>query len=135
MQGATFRNIADLFDVLPESSKPQKHSATSGLPIRSSSVFACHDFRGSSRCTAYGQSAPIFLKQADFITVREHLKWSYCKRDEAAIRVPFKILGWMPVFAIELGLWPGIAYYMHRIAARPSVVAARTREAEFPPVE
>ena len=25
------------------------------------------------------------LKQAGFITVRKHLKWSYCKRDEAAI--------------------------------------------------
>lgn len=26
------------------------------------------------------------LKQAGFITVRKHQKWSYCKRDEAAIR-------------------------------------------------
>lgn len=26
------------------------------------------------------------LKQAGFITVRRHQKWSYCKRDEAAIR-------------------------------------------------
>ncbi|PND24325.1 transcriptional regulator [Sinorhizobium sp. M4_45] len=26
------------------------------------------------------------LKQAGFITVRKHLKWSYCRRDEAAIR-------------------------------------------------
>ncbi|WP_226898179.1 ArsR/SmtB family transcription factor [Mangrovicoccus algicola] len=25
------------------------------------------------------------LRQAGFITVRRHLKWSYCKRDEAAI--------------------------------------------------
>jgi ArsR family transcriptional regulator len=25
------------------------------------------------------------LKQAGFITVRKHLKWSYCKRDDAAI--------------------------------------------------
>jgi DNA-binding transcriptional ArsR family regulator len=25
------------------------------------------------------------LRQARFITVRKHLKWSYCKRDEAAI--------------------------------------------------
>ncbi|RCW88080.1 ArsR family transcriptional regulator [Paracoccus lutimaris] len=25
------------------------------------------------------------LRQAGFITVRKHLKWSYCKRDEAAI--------------------------------------------------
>jgi ArsR family transcriptional regulator len=26
------------------------------------------------------------LKQAGFITVRKHQKWSYCKRDEAAIQ-------------------------------------------------
>jgi ArsR family transcriptional regulator len=26
------------------------------------------------------------LKQAGFITVKKHLKWSYCKRDEAALR-------------------------------------------------
>ena len=26
------------------------------------------------------------LRQAGFITVRKHLKWSYCKRDETAIR-------------------------------------------------
>lgn len=26
------------------------------------------------------------LRQAGFITVRRHLKWSYCRRDEAAIR-------------------------------------------------
>ena len=26
------------------------------------------------------------LRQAGFITVRRHLKWSYCKRDDAAIR-------------------------------------------------
>ncbi len=26
------------------------------------------------------------LRQAGFITVRKQLKWSYCKRDEAAIR-------------------------------------------------
>lgn len=25
------------------------------------------------------------LRQAGFITVQKHLKWSYCKRDEAAI--------------------------------------------------
>lgn len=25
------------------------------------------------------------LRQAGFITVRRHLKWSYCRRDEAAI--------------------------------------------------
>jgi ArsR family transcriptional regulator len=32
------------------------------------------------------------LKQAGFITVRKHLKWSYCKRDEAAIR---EYLDWL----------------------------------------
>jgi ArsR family transcriptional regulator len=26
------------------------------------------------------------LKQAGFITVKKHLKWCYCKRDEAALR-------------------------------------------------
>ena len=26
------------------------------------------------------------LRQARFITVQRHVKWSYCKRDEAAIR-------------------------------------------------
>ena len=26
------------------------------------------------------------LRQAGFITVRKHLKWSYCKRNDAAIR-------------------------------------------------
>ena len=26
------------------------------------------------------------LRQAGFITVRRHAKWSYCRRDEAAIR-------------------------------------------------
>ncbi|HAT85316.1 MAG TPA: transcriptional regulator [Rhizobiales bacterium] len=26
------------------------------------------------------------LKQAGFISVRKHMKWSYCKRDDAAIR-------------------------------------------------
>ncbi|WP_227421616.1 ArsR/SmtB family transcription factor [Pacificispira spongiicola] len=32
------------------------------------------------------------LRQAGFITVRKHLKWSYCKRDDAAIR---GYLDWM----------------------------------------
>ncbi len=32
------------------------------------------------------------LKQAGFITVRKHLRWSYCKRDEAAIR---EYLDWL----------------------------------------
>ena len=34
------------------------------------------------------------LKQAGFITVRKHLKWSYCKRDEAAIR---EYLDWLTI--------------------------------------
>lgn len=33
------------------------------------------------------------LRQAGFITVRRHLKWSYCKRDEAAIRDCLEWLG------------------------------------------
>ncbi|GHG97185.1 ArsR/SmtB family transcription factor [Pseudodonghicola xiamenensis] len=33
------------------------------------------------------------LKQAGFITVRKHAKWSYCKRDEAAIRDYLSWLG------------------------------------------
>ncbi len=32
------------------------------------------------------------LKQAGFITVQRHLKWSYCKRDEAAIA---EYLNWL----------------------------------------
>lgn len=32
------------------------------------------------------------LRQAGFITVQRHLKWSYCKRDDAAIR---EYLGWL----------------------------------------
>lgn len=33
------------------------------------------------------------LRQAGFITVQKHLKWSYCKRDEAAIRGYLNWLG------------------------------------------
>ena len=33
------------------------------------------------------------LRQAGFITVQKHLKWSYCKRDEAAISGYLKWLG------------------------------------------
>lgn len=40
------------------------------------------------------------LRQAGFITVRRHLKWSYCKRDDAAIG---QYLDWVRA---ELGL-PG----------------------------
>ncbi|MFV0475987.1 MAG: ArsR/SmtB family transcription factor [Pikeienuella sp.] len=32
------------------------------------------------------------LRRAGFITVRKHLKWSYCRRDEAAIGA---YLGWL----------------------------------------
>lgn len=33
------------------------------------------------------------LRQAGLITVRRHMKWSYCKRDEAAIRAYLDWLG------------------------------------------
>ncbi len=33
------------------------------------------------------------LKQAGFLVVQKHQKWSYCKRDEAAIRDYIKWLG------------------------------------------
>ena len=33
------------------------------------------------------------LKQAGFITVQRHMKWSYCKRDEAAIADYLRWLG------------------------------------------
>ncbi|SFT69066.1 transcriptional regulator, ArsR family [Pseudovibrio denitrificans] len=33
------------------------------------------------------------LKQAGFITAQKHLKWSYCKRDEAAIKDFLQWLG------------------------------------------
>lgn len=32
------------------------------------------------------------LKQAGFITVQKHMKWSYCKRDETAIQ---EYLSWL----------------------------------------
>ncbi|WP_310620757.1 ArsR/SmtB family transcription factor [Flexibacterium corallicola] len=32
------------------------------------------------------------LKQANFINVRKHLKWSYCKKDERSIE---EFLGWL----------------------------------------
>ena len=41
------------------------------------------------------------LRQAGFITVRRHLKWSYCKRDDAAIG---QYLDWVRA---ELGLSGG----------------------------
>lgn len=39
------------------------------------------------------------LKQAGFISVQKHLKWSYCKRDEAAIRA---YLDWLDCEALAL---------------------------------
>lgn len=33
------------------------------------------------------------LRQAGFITVRKHQKWSYCKRDETALREYLEWLG------------------------------------------
>lgn len=42
----------------------------------------------------------------------------------------FTVLGWFQHLAIDLGAWPAIAAYVERIEARPSVAAARAREAE-----
>lgn len=47
----------------------------------------------------------------------------------------FTVLGWMKGFSIDLGRWPAIARYMHRVGARAGVQAALAREAEIPPVE
>lgn len=47
----------------------------------------------------------------------------------------FAVLSWMPSLGIDLGRWINVARYMQRIGARPSVIAARAREAEIPPVE
>lgn len=41
----------------------------------------------------------------------------------------FTVFGWFPHLAIDLGAWPAIAAYVKRIEARPSVAAARAREA------
>ncbi|RCK43107.1 glutathione S-transferase [Thalassospira profundimaris] len=46
----------------------------------------------------------------------------------------FTVLDWMRFFEIELGTWPKIAAYRDKIAARPTVVTARRREAQFPTV-
>lgn len=40
------------------------------------------------------------LKQAGFITVQRHMKWSYCKRDETAIA------GYLQWLSAELGSPP-----------------------------
>lgn len=42
------------------------------------------------------------------------------------------VLGWMPVFSIDISPWPNVVDYVERIAARPSVTAAREQEAEIP---
>lgn len=47
----------------------------------------------------------------------------------------FTVLSWMPALGIDLGRWRSIIGYMERIEVRPSVVRARAREAEIPPVE
>jgi len=46
----------------------------------------------------------------------------------------FTVLEWMDGFDINLNRWPSLAEFMARIATRPSVAAARVREAEIPPV-
>ncbi len=46
----------------------------------------------------------------------------------------FTVLGWMPRLTIDLAPWPNLTVYRDRIAARPSVRAARAREAEIPDV-
>ena len=51
------------------------------------------------------------LKQARFITVEKHLKWSYCRRDEAEIQ---DFLTW---FCQELGGGPQLS--PDRLASRP----------------
>jgi glutathione S-transferase len=43
----------------------------------------------------------------------------------------FTVFGWFPHLGIELGGWPAIAAYVKRIEARPSVAAARAREADI----
>lgn len=44
----------------------------------------------------------------------------------------FTVLDWMRFFDIDLKTWPRIRAYMDQIALRPSVVAARKCEAQFP---
>jgi glutathione S-transferase len=43
----------------------------------------------------------------------------------------FTVFGWFSHLAIDLGAWPAIAEYVKRIEARPSVAAARAREADI----
>lgn len=47
----------------------------------------------------------------------------------------FTVLSWMPALGIDLGRWKSIVGYVERIDVRPSVVRAREREAEIPPIE
>lgn len=46
----------------------------------------------------------------------------------------FTVLTWMPKLEVDLGGWAGITGYVDRIAARSSVIAALTREADVPSV-
>lgn len=47
----------------------------------------------------------------------------------------FVILGWLPLFKIDLAAWPRTAALARRVEARPSVAAALAREAEAPEVK
>ncbi|CAI8911160.1 glutathione transferase GstA [Pseudomonas donghuensis] len=46
----------------------------------------------------------------------------------------FTVLGWLPVFAIDIAQWPALAGYVERVAARPAVQAALQSEAASVPV-
>ncbi|WP_327438143.1 glutathione transferase GstA [Pseudomonas donghuensis] len=46
----------------------------------------------------------------------------------------FTVLGWLPVFAIDIAQWPALAGYVERVAARPAVQAALQSEAASIPV-
>lgn len=46
----------------------------------------------------------------------------------------FTVLTWLPNFNIELADWPALAAYVHRVSARPSVLAAMAAEAATQPV-
>ncbi|MGE8391734.1 glutathione transferase GstA [Pseudomonas sp. BIGb0427] len=46
----------------------------------------------------------------------------------------FTVLGWLPVFAIDIAQWPALAGYVERVAARPAVQAAVHAEHASAPV-
>lgn len=75
------------------------------------------------------------FRRLDFIEThlqtRDYLMGSKFSLADAYL---FTVLGWMEFFAIDLGGWPAIAAYSHRIETRASVSAALRREAEIPPV-